>query len=271
MSLPRLFKSPQSLRGGYIHELVSEWFDSPMGQVVLAKEAALCDQILPDMFGYHLIQMGFGKPRQLSGSSPIHHRVYVSEKPALSDMPMVVSGLDDLALATDSIDVALLHHSLDFALHPQRVLREVSRVVIPGGKIVIVGFNPWSLWGLWHLMKSQTARVPWCGRFLSPYRLSDWLNVLDLHVDGYEATQFGIPVLQPKLQNIDSWLNNLGSRWWSHWGAVYVMVATKHVSRLIPLRPVLRQVKPNLIAIPLKTQPISRNIHTNLNDQEDNE
>lgn len=269
MSLPRLFKSPQTLRGGYIHELVSEWFASPLGQQMLAKERSLCDQILPDMFGYHLIQMGYGKPHWLCESSPIHHRVYVSEKQTTKDMPMLVSGLDDLALATDSVDVALLHHSLDFALYPQRVLREVSRVVIPGGKIVIVGFNPWSLWGIWRLAKSQSPKVPWCARFLSPYRLSDWLNVLDLHLDGLESTHFGLPTTRSSVQSIDSWLNNLGQRWWDHLGAVYVLVATKRVSRLIPVRPRMIPAKPTLIPIPLKTQPTSRNIHANRHDQEE--
>lgn len=269
MSLPRLFKSPQSLRGGYIHELVNQWFESPQGQDLLKHERGLCDQILPDMFGYHLLQMGFGAPQILCESSPIHHRVYVAEKSVGGSMPLVISGLDDLAIATDSIDVAVLHHCLDFTLHPQRVLREVSRVVIPGGKIVIVGFNPWSLWGLWRIVKSQSAHVPWCGRFLSPYRLSDWLGVLDMHVDGYESTQFGIPAPPTRFMAMNGWLNQLGGHWWNHMGAVYVMVATKRVSRMIPLRPAVRAIKPALIPIPLKTQPTSRNIHTKSPDSDE--
>lgn len=269
MRLPRLFKSPQSLRGGYIHELVDLWFDSAQGQEVLRQERILCEQILPDMFGYHLLQLGFGQPRPLCESSPIRHRVYIAEKSVRAEGPLIVSGLDDLAVATDSVDVALLHHCLDFTLHPQRVLREVSRVVIPGGKIVIVGFNPLSLWGLWRLAKAQSADVPWCGRFLSPYRVSDWLGVLDLHVDGYESTQFGLPVHSPRFVGLDQWLTHLGTRWWNHVGAVYVMVATKQVSRLTPVRPIVRAVKAPLIPIPLKTQPTSRNIHAGSQDSEE--
>lgn len=269
MRLPRLFKSPQSLRGGYIHDLVNQWFESPQGADLLRQERALCEQILPDMFGYHLLQLGFGAPHPLWESSPIHHRVYVAEKMMQSEASLLVTGLDDLAIATDSVDVAVLHHCLDFTLHPQRVLREVSRVVIPGGKIVIVGFNPVSLWGLWRLMKIQSANVPWCGRFLSPYRLSDWLGVLDLHVDGYESTQFGAPTASPRVSGFNAWLNHLGGRLWNHMGAVYVMVATKQVSRITPVRPLLRPAKPALIPIPLKTQPTSRNIHAGSADSEE--
>lgn len=262
MRLPRLFKSPQSLRGGFIHELVNQWFETPEGRALVSQERALCDQILPDMFGYHLLQLGFGVPHAICDSSPIHHRVYVAEKPvSTGDMSLIVSGLDDLAVATDSVDVAVLHHCLDFTLNPQRILREVSRVVIPGGKIVIVGFNPWSLWGVWRLFKRHSANVPWCGRFLSPYRLSDWLGVLDLHVDGYESTQFGLAVAPTRFPGLNGWLNRFGAHWWNHMGAAYVMVATKQVSRLTPVRPVVRPAKPTLIPIPLKTQPTSRNIH----------
>lgn len=262
MRLPRLFKSPQSLRGGFIHELVNQWFDSPEGRALVSQERALCDQILPDMFGYHLLQLGFGNPHSICDSSPIHHRVYVAEKKVETrELSLMVSGLDELAIATDSVDVAVLHHCLDFTLNPQRVLREVSRVVIPGGKIVIVGFNPWSLWGFWRLFKPHSASVPWCGRFLSPYRLSDWLGVLDLQVDGYESTQFGLPGGYHQFSGLNAWLNRIGAHWWNHMGAAYVMVATKQVCRITPVRPVVRAPKPALIPIPLKTQPTSRNIH----------
>jgi hypothetical protein len=56
---------------------------------------------------------------------------------------------------------------------------------------------------------------------------------------------------------------------WNHMGAVYVMVATKQVSRITPVRPLLRPAKPALIAIPLKTQPTSRNIHAGSADSEE--
>lgn len=269
MRLPRLFKSPQSLRGGYIHDLVNRWFDTDEGKALLALEQTLCEQILADMFGYHLIQLGFGSPYPICKNSPIHHQVYVVEKRVNTDQPLIVSGIDELAIASESVDVAVLHHCLDFTLHPQRVLREVSRVVIPGGRIVIVGFNPWSLWGFWRLLKNHSADVPWCGRFLSPYRLSDWLSVLDLHVDGYESTQFGVPSASPKITGLNEWLAHFGSRWWHHLGAVYVMVATKQLSRVTPVRPMLRVVPPSLISIPLKTQPTSRNILASPKDSEE--
>ena len=51
----------------------------------------------------------------------------------------------ELPIATQSIDLVLLPHVLEFAEEPHAVLREVDRVMMPEGRLVIVGFNPWSL------------------------------------------------------------------------------------------------------------------------------
>ena len=42
-----------------------------------------------------------------------------------------------------------VHHLLDFAESPQDILREIARVTLPMGHIVLVGFNPLSFWGAW--------------------------------------------------------------------------------------------------------------------------
>ncbi|CBL45249.1 Hypothetical protein HDN1F_16660 [gamma proteobacterium HdN1] len=294
MKLPRLFKSPQSLRGGYVYEQVAQWFRTPAGQSLLTAEESLCEQVVAEMFGYHIVQLGVGARGNLCKGSSIRHQVHVVEKACASTdlaaaqfaenassacnppfgetrppLSILVSSLEELAIANDSVDVVILHHCLDFTLQPQRILREVSRVVIPGGKIVIVGFNPWSLWGIWRMMRSHLAEVPWCGSFLSPYRVSDWLGVLDLHVEGYESTHFGLPVGENRWVGFNRWMGYFGTRWWRHVGASYVMVATKQVSRITPVRPPIPAVKPSLVAIPLKTLPASRNIANKQQDRDE--
>jgi len=53
-----------------------------------------------------------------------------------------------LPFAAASIDLVLLPHVLEFASNPHQVLREVERVLVPEGQVVIAGFNPISLFGL---------------------------------------------------------------------------------------------------------------------------
>lgn len=252
MSLPRLFKPFQQVHGASVHPLLSSWFKTELGQELLQQERDILDRVLPSLFGYHLVQTGVGEPQWLAESSTIHHKLYVSDQPQISDQyHCVCSHLDDLALATESIDVAILHHSLDFSSAPHRALREISRAVIPGGKIVIIGFNPWSLWGLGRFILMQTAGMPWSGNFLSPYRLSDWLKLLDFQVEGYESTAFGLPTANRRTRQLFNWLSYLGQRIWQQRGGVYVMVAVKQVSTLTPIKPRFRTVKDTFVNIPI--------------------
>ena len=60
----------------------------------------------------------------------------------------VINGYEELPFATHSIDLVVMPHILEFAEDPHQVLREVERVLVPEGHVVITGFNPASLWGL---------------------------------------------------------------------------------------------------------------------------
>lgn len=250
MSLPRLFKPFQQIHGQFVHTLLDRWFDSELGKEILQQENALLERLLPSMFGYFLVQTGFGAPQWMAESSTIHNKLYLSELPQHSrHYHCVCSHLEELSLATESIDVALLHHSLDFASAPHRVLREMSRAIIPGGKIVIVGFNPWSLWGVARYVLMHSTKMPWNGNFISPYRLSDWLKLLDFHVEGYEGTAYGLPTANSRTRKLFNWIAYLGQRIWRQRGGVYVLVATKQVATLTPIKPRFSSVTDSLIPI----------------------
>lgn len=252
MALPRLFKPFLQVHGQEVHRLMNEWFSSDLGRQVLDTEKALLERLLPSMFGYYLVQIGVGQPQWLADSSTIHCKAYVCEQPCPSEhYHCIASHPDDLALATESIDVALLHHSLDFESKPHRVLREVARTVMPGGKILIVGFNPWSLWGLWRLFRKQSAEVPWSGNFISPFRLSDWLKLLDFQVEGYESLLHGLPTANPRTGKLFGWLSYLVQRLWNQRGALYVLVATKQVATVTPIKPRFQRVRESLAGLPI--------------------
>ncbi|WP_223717365.1 class I SAM-dependent methyltransferase, partial [Escherichia fergusonii] len=54
-----------------------------------------------------------------------------------------------LPFPANSLDLVVLPHALELASDPHETLREVERVLVPEGRVVILGFNPASLWGLW--------------------------------------------------------------------------------------------------------------------------
>ncbi len=88
-------------------------------------------------------------------------------------------------LSEHAADVVLLQHGLDFCLSPHRLLREAARTVRPGGHLLLIGINPWSLWGIRHYFAGDALRQARC---IPPSRACDWLNLLGFAL---EKRRFG--------------------------------------------------------------------------------
>jgi SAM-dependent methyltransferase len=201
-------------------------------------ESACLQRLLSDTFGYYLVQIGVTESfRDAMASSRIRHRILMPcERPSGHGGREIIGLPSRLPLAADSIDALLLPHTLDFSPEPQAVLREVERVLIPEGRVIIVGFNALSAWGLWSLMPGRAKQVPWCGRFRTAYRIEDWLSVLGFDIEVREHIMFRPPfrrALGPSFASFDT----LGRRLWPILGGVYLIRAVKRVSTLTPLRP----------------------------------
>ena len=120
-----------------------DWFATPLGAYLLEREQAYLDEVTPDIFGYHAVQLGLPQIDLLRESRIAHRLKVAPEGPA--DLP---ARFEELPIATQSVDLAVLPHILEFTEHPHEILRELDRIMIPEGRIIIVGFNPWSLFGL---------------------------------------------------------------------------------------------------------------------------
>jgi len=241
-----------------IRQDVKDWFDSPLGQSVRTTEQAIIDQLLPGFFGYHLLQIGM-QDQPLYETSPIHHKFIMAAEQG--EPANFVGSARELPFEDDSIDVVLLHHLLDFYDSPQEILREAARVSLPQGHLVIVGFNPLSLWGMYRPLARLKSETPWKGQFVRATRLMDWLNLLNFKID---RAQFGIyrPPLHRFISDKAADYSHGLSRY-PNWpfGAIYVIVARKQVSRLQPIRPIWRAERslPKLSVVrPASRDPVSR-------------
>ncbi len=216
---------------------IRTWFRSPPGEQVLREESAILEQLLGGMFGYHLLQVSV-QQKSLYGASPVQHKIALG----LTDRDgcPLVSSPEKIPLANDAVDVVLVHHLLDFADSPQLLLRELSRIVLPMGHLVIVGFNPFSLWGLMKPLASLTRRPPWTGHFISPGRLMDWMNLLNFRIDRAHFCHYGLP-LPLRRQTDPDYSRGLSRK--TNWplGAVYIIVARKQVGAMTPRRPVWKR------------------------------
>ncbi len=213
---------------------IRQWYGTGVGQQVLESGQAILDQLLPGLFGYHLLQLSVSET-PLYGNSTIGHKVCLGLTPG--DRSIVASPTQ-LPFDDDSIDVVVLHHMLDFCDAPQTVLREVARVTLSVGHVIIVGFNPVSPWGFAKAALGWRGQPPWNGGFIRMGRLMDWLNLLDFRIDRAEFAHHVLPFQYRK--RLPDYSQGLSRRINWPFGAVYVLMARKQVAGMTPIKPVWR-------------------------------
>ncbi len=214
---------------------LAHWFESPLGAKVLAAQKATVQPIIERMFGYHILQVGGSEEHLLLDQSPINHKIVFSSA-FRQGCKLPVAHNEQLPLASDSIDAVIVHHGLDFTQDSHSLLREATRVLRPGGHMLIIGFNPLSQWGLARLVK-QKLDVPWSGRFIGKHRLLDWLHLLDLHVDTECSGVYFPPLRFASLLKRSDKIETLGRRIKSPFGGVYYVSCKKQVVGITPIMP----------------------------------
>ncbi|MCC7484230.1 MAG: methyltransferase domain-containing protein [Burkholderiales bacterium] len=201
----------------------AEWFDSPLGQYLLQREQSYFDHVVAHVFGFNALQLGLPGV-DLLRASRIPLRARVCRTPAGT----LRADFRDLPVASNSADLVLLPHTLEYTGSPHEILREVARVLLPEGQAVIAGFNPWSLWGARRAFGSR-RRYPWNGRFIALPRLKDWLALLGLEIAGGRMDCYVLPCATRKWLGRMAFLDAAGDRWWPIAGGVYFLQAVKRV------------------------------------------
>lgn len=225
---------------GETQQQLSIWFDSFPGQAVLELEAEHLAELLPTLFGYHLLQIGYCHVLSKAlKNSKISHRMVMNNDPGsrlLCDFSELVAAAEALPYREDSLDVVVLSHALEFSGSPHQILREVERCLIPEGHAVFVAFNPVGFSGLWHSLFAWKGRPPWNGRLISRTRLRDWLALLGFDVVETRCLFYRPPLRHLGLMRRLEFLEQLGRRWWPIFSGVYILVAQKRVATLTPLK-----------------------------------
>ncbi len=248
------------------------WLATPAGRYLLAWEQGQLDRALANVFGFHALQLGVPALRGLRANRMPHrwlamegggvfggHGVDSDDPAGLTDTdtdslaasapPAVAASaflharidlrcqFEALPIKSHSMDLVVLPHTLELTQNPHATLREVERVLVPDGRVVITGFNSASLWGarqrLGHLRMrlggTSPPYLPRAGEFIGYRRLRDWLRLLSIEVEGGRFGCYAPPVrTDPWLQRYQ-WMDKTGDRWWPVFGAVYMIVAVKRV------------------------------------------
>lgn len=229
----------------------AEWLATPLGSHVLSQEQAYFDRTVADIFGYNALQLGLRHADLLRAS-----RITFKFHAAPVGPAALQADFSDLPIAGNSIDLVVLAHVLEFSENPHQVLREVARVLMPEGQVVIAGFNPWSLWGSRRAFGGQSG-YPWNGRFINLPRLKDWLSLLELEITGGQMGCYSPPCATEKWLQRFAFMDAAGDRWWPIAGGIYFLQAVKRVRGMRLIMPKWSDrlaPKEDLVSVPKKVR-----------------
>ena len=223
----------------------ADW-DSLSGQTVTTWENNLLKEWVSDVFGYYAIQLGHrGRITALNGNRcSERYAIECGERQIQPSQPdeygvrhLDVPDFSVLPFSSDSLDLVILPHTLDEHPDPHAVLREAYRVLRAEGRMLILGLNPLSLWGMqakWQRGMRNGSNPFGVYRALphAPLhigRMKDWLELLNCDVMQGRYGCYTPYVTQGKWLNRSLWLEKAGDRWWGFAGAIYALMVVKRI------------------------------------------
>ncbi|HLR78205.1 MAG TPA: class I SAM-dependent methyltransferase [Burkholderiaceae bacterium] len=228
----------------YIIEL-GQWLDTPPGQYVLDWEQTQVDRMVANLFGYHAMQIGLPELDFLRASRIRHKgRTSVQFQHGSQHGAVAVAEPEYLPFDTQSLDLLVMPHVLECSVNPHQVLREAERVLMPEGRVVISGFNPWSLWGARERIPGLDPLLPVpAHNQVSLVRLKDWFKLLSFELDRGRFGCYAPACVTERWLKRWSFMEAAGDRWWPVCGAVYVVSAVKRVAGMRLVGPVWKRAR----------------------------
>ncbi len=238
-----------------------QWYSTSLGQSIADRLEIELNHRLRNVFGYQGLQVGNLVPgMQLFSGAGLQRQFVVDapytgskqQEPAREDKlngacAHIHADVLSLPIASGTMKAVAFFHTLDFCDHPHQALREANRVLTDDGELIIIGFNPYSVFGARHSLTAWRRREPWNGCFYARHRVSDWLSVLDYRVLGSNAFFMRPPINSEGMMHRLERLEKL-HRWFGGIGGMYIMHARKQTIPMSMIRQRTSRVRKPLAA-----------------------
>lgn len=228
------------------------------GRYLLDWEQQRCDEAVADIFGYHGLQLGLPMLQALRNNRMPRQWVAVPNADLnpdraacqASESVQLCCAPEALPFAESSLDLLVMPHTLELCQDPHAALREAVRVLVPEGRLLLFGLNPYSLWGVQHGLERVQAPGLNAWRGLPYWRVRDWMQVLAMDV---VAADFGchVPAVDAQVWlERWRWMDKLGNKVWPVLGGAYCVLAVKKVHGMRLMEPAWRKHKAPAQAAP---------------------
>lgn len=212
-----------------------QWLKSSQGQALLIAEIGMIKSVLKPIQNQQALFLGCIEQQSLLHDLSIENKFWITDSVTPIEGCYKVQGqLTKLPIRPESMDLAILPHTLEFTSKPHHLLREVDIAIKPHGYLLILGFNPVSAWGI---RKFFSGKHSYLGKLCSLKRIEDWLALLSFDIVQKNYSQHlsiladELPAQMTKsLSKVGGFLGNN----FSGLSGVYAVLAKKSVHCLTP-------------------------------------
>ncbi len=226
-----------------------DFYSRPLGRVAQYYISRRVRQVWTDVRGLNVLGLGFATPylppflgeaQRVIGLMPARQGVLHWPADGKS-----LTGLVDereLPLQDESMDRVLVVHGLEASESMRGMLRQIWRVLAPGGRVIIVVPNRRGLW-------ARREATPFGhGQPFSRVQLTQLLRESMFSPSAWEVALFAPPFdWRPLLRSAAAW-ERVGQMLWPRFSGVILVEATKQIYAATPL-PVTGKVKARVRAI----------------------
>jgi SAM-dependent methyltransferase len=209
---------------------LSNWYRTALGQELISQERELISRAISGRFGTSMAQLDSGYHEALFEKRLFGSGIIVSQLENRALCPVVCAKPESLPFEPESLDMLVMHHTLDICENPYQAVREAAIALKSGGLLIVVGFNPYSLWGLRSVIQSRKQGIGiWNSRFIRSGRVEDWMHLLDFELERHEKHGFIPPYRRMSWMKKFNFFQRIQQRIFPFTGSVYLLVGYKRV------------------------------------------